>query len=91
MLRVFLFCFFFTLLFLIISFTRRQSTLAWWVKIVTETPQCTYYFGPFDSAREADLAQAGYIEDLEGEGAKGIAVQILQDEPKILTIYEDEA
>ena len=90
MLGVFLFCLFFTFLSLLIRFSMRQTALDWWVKIVTETPPCTYYFGPFDSAREADLNQSGYVEDLEQEGAKGIAVLILQDQPETLTICDEE-
>ncbi len=27
--------------------------LAYWIEIVTETPQCTYYFGPFLTEQEA--------------------------------------
>jgi len=45
--------------------------LAWWVEVVTEQPNCTYYFGPFASAKEAKLAQPGYIEDLLEEEALG--------------------
>jgi hypothetical protein len=60
------------------------------VKIITEKPRCTYYFGPFDSLQEAKLSQAGYIEDLEQEGALKIAVDILQDQPTVLTIDEEE-
>ncbi len=68
----------------------RQTAGSWWVKIVTQTPSCTYYFGPFDSFVEAKLTQSGYIEDLQQEEAKGIAVNILQDKPKTLTICEQE-
>ena len=68
----------------------RQKEAAWWVKIDTETPHCTYYFGPFDSVTEAQQTQTGYIEDLEQEGAKGIAVNISQSQPKTLTICEGE-
>lgn len=62
--------------------------LAWWVEVITETPKCTYYFGPFLTAKEAQAAQAGYIEDLEHEGAKGIRVEIKRCKPKELTIDE---
>ena len=62
---------------------------AWWVKIVTETPDCTYFFGPFESAGEAQHHERGYVEDLEQEGAQGIAVHILQDQPETLTIYDE--
>lgn len=64
-------------------------TLPWWVKIVTERPPCTYFFGPFASASEARDNQAGYIEDLEQEGATGIERLILQDRPQTLTIYDE--
>ena len=90
MLGVFLFCLFFAVLCLLIRFHRRQTATAWWVKIVTETPHCTYYFGPFDSATEAKLNQSGYIEDLEQEGAKGIAVLVSQCQPETLTICDEE-
>ena len=63
--------------------------LAWWVKMTTTTPLCIYYFGPFGSAKEAELAQSGYIEDLEQEGVEGITVQIQQCQPKELTLFED--
>lgn len=91
MLGFVLFFIFFAFLSLLIQFFQTsQKAQDWWVKIDTEMPQCTYYFGPFESAKEAKLTQSGYIEDLEQEGAKGIAVKILQDQPEILTIYEDE-
>lgn len=62
---------------------------AWWVEISTERPHCTYYFGPFASAVEADTAKAGYIEDLEGEFAQGIQVAIKRCKPVQITIdYE---
>ncbi|HEY9834803.1 MAG TPA: DUF1816 domain-containing protein [Stenomitos sp.] len=64
--------------------------IAWWVKIITETPHCTYYFGPFESSSEAKQNQSGYLEDLEQEGAQGIDVAILQDRPETLTIYDEQ-
>jgi len=66
--------------------------LAWWVKIDTATPRCTYYFGPFLSQQEADSARTGYVEDLEQEGAQGIAVTVQRCKPTDLTIdYEGES
>jgi hypothetical protein len=62
--------------------------LAWWVEIITETPRCTYYFGPFSSSKEAEAAQSGYIEDLEQEGAQGIKVDVKRCKPSSLTIDE---
>lgn len=62
---------------------------AWWVEIVTHNPRCTYYFGPFLSSKEANVAKAGYIEDLEYEGAQGITVTVKRCKPARLTIAED--
>jgi hypothetical protein len=67
-----------------------QAGMAWWVEIVTKKPDCTYYFGPFASHREAQLSQLGYIEDLERERPQLIAIEIKQCQPKYLTIFDDE-
>ena len=62
---------------------------AWWVEITTRQPHCTYYFGPFTNAPEADKAKLGYVEDLEGEFAQGIQVTIKRCKPVQMTIdYE---
>ncbi|MEB3252425.1 MAG: DUF1816 domain-containing protein [Cyanobacteriota bacterium] len=45
---------------------------AWWLEVSTSQPACTYYFGPFASQEEAEALKAGYIEDLEQEGAQSI-------------------
>lgn len=58
----------------------------WWVEIQTKTPQCTYYFGPFESAEVARDSLEGYLEDLRLERARGITVQIKQCQPEHLTI-----
>ena len=63
---------------------------AWWVEIITKKPDCTYYFGPFASHREAQLSQLGYIEDLEQERPQLIAIEIKQCHPTELTIFSDE-
>ncbi|WP_017318141.1 DUF1816 domain-containing protein [Mastigocladopsis repens] len=71
---------------------KEQIEMDWWVEILSHKPCCIYYFGPFDSAKEAALAQDGYIEDLVNEGAEGITVQIKWCKPRGLTIFpEDEA
>jgi Domain of unknown function (DUF1816) len=59
---------------------------AWWVEITTDLPRCTYYFGPFVTAVEADEAKTGYVEDLEGESAQGIQVTIKRCKPAQMTI-----
>lgn len=65
--------------------------LAWWVKIDTQHPRCTYYFGPFVSKQEATTYQSGYIEDLTGEKAQGITVEILRckKSPEQLTVFDE--
>jgi Domain of unknown function (DUF1816) len=65
--------------------------LAWWVEIITSTPACTYYFGPFSSAQEAEAKRPGYIQDLEGEGAIGLQVVVKRCKPTQLTIFDDGA
>jgi hypothetical protein len=90
MLGFLLFCLLFAFLCLLFQFPKRQPKGDWWVKIDTETPQCTYYFGPFDSITEAKQTQPGYVEDLEQEGAKGITVLISQFKPQTLTICEED-
>ena len=61
---------------------------AFWVEILTETPNCTYYFGPFISQQQAQASKSGYLEDLEAEGAQGIKVKIKRCKPNTLTIAE---
>ncbi len=66
----------------------KQLGIAVWTKVTTESPRCTYYFGPFYSFTEAEKTQAGFIEDIKGEGAKGIAVVIKRCNPGNLTIFD---
>lgn len=63
--------------------------LAFWVEIVTDNPNCTYYFGPFSTEEEATSSRAGYVEDLENEGAQGILVNIKRCKPTDLTIFDE--
>uniref|UniRef100_B8HX89 DUF1816 domain-containing protein n=1 Tax=Cyanothece sp. (strain PCC 7425 / ATCC 29141) TaxID=395961 RepID=B8HX89_CYAP4 len=63
----------------------QSITAPWWVEIVTDRPRCVYYFGPFRTANEAELAQSGYLEDLQNEGAQGIGVTIKRCYPQVLT------
>ncbi len=63
--------------------------LAHWVKIISDDPQCTYYFGPFLSLDEAHTAQAGYVEDILGEGAKVVKIETMRCKPHTLTIYDE--
>ncbi len=64
--------------------------LAVWVEIATESPRCTYYFGPFISVAEAEAEKLGYVEDLESEGAKITNVNVKRcKKPTELTIYDE--
>jgi hypothetical protein len=63
--------------------------LAHWIEITTDSPKCTYYFGPFLSREEAEREQTGYLEDLKEEGAMGISVAIKQVKPSQLTIFDE--
>lgn len=66
----------------------RKPQLPWWLEIRTKIPPCTYYFGPFDSFKEAKVSRHGYIEDLIGEKAQGITVKLKRCQPQMLTISE---
>ncbi|MEH1945761.1 MAG: DUF1816 domain-containing protein [Nostoc sp.] len=57
----------------------------------TVVPRCTYYFGPFDSRKEAQLSRTAYVEDLYEEGVRDIVVIVKQCQPDVLTIFQDEA
>lgn len=71
--------------------TKLLNTLGWayWIEIKTNNPLCTYYFGPFISRKEANSSKAGYIEDLNEEGATEIKVAIQRCKPKELTIFNE--
>ncbi|MFW6357836.1 MAG: DUF1816 domain-containing protein [Chroococcales cyanobacterium] len=60
--------------------------LAWWIQVVTESPSCIYYFGPFTSAKLAHKHLFGYLEDLEQEEANIVSVDIKQTQPKVFTV-----
>jgi len=64
--------------------------LAWWLEVKTDSPRCTYYFGPYLSPMEADAEKSGYIEDLQHEGATGISWQVKRCKPRELTICEEQ-
>lgn len=63
--------------------------LAWWVEIATDSPRCTYYFGPFLTQQEAETATQGYMEDLQHEGAQGITSSVKRCKPNNLTVYDE--
>ncbi len=61
----------------------------WWIEIHTTKPLFTYYFGPFNSFREAQRHQPGYIKDLLQKKPLGVSVKLTQTNPTLLTIIED--
>ncbi len=71
-------------------FNDEPVEFGWWLEISTAQPTAIYYFGSFDSQLEAELAKAGYIEDLKQEEAEVVTVRIKQCRPRQLTICEDE-
>ncbi|MGD1941617.1 MAG: DUF1816 domain-containing protein [Leptolyngbyaceae cyanobacterium] len=72
-----------------LPFFSSSAQKPWWVKVHTKTPQCVYFFGPFDSAREAKIHQHGYIEDLVDEGARGVRAVTHRGNPQMLTIVKE--
>lgn len=73
-----------------LPFSNSSVEHPWWVKIDTNLPQCTYFFGPFASSQEAQLHRSGYFDDLFAEGAEGINIVVEQGDPKVLTLEEGE-
>jgi Domain of unknown function (DUF1816) len=63
--------------------------LAYWLEVVTENPQCLYYFGPFTTSEQARQAEPGYLEDLEQEGAHILLTKVQRCRPKSLTVFQD--
>lgn len=74
-----------TTLLSIIAGLANQLSLAWWVEIKTSFPTCTYFFGPFLSREEAEVALPGYVEDLKAEQAQNIVTHIQRCKPTQLT------
>jgi Domain of unknown function (DUF1816) len=65
--------------------------LAWWVEVTTQVPPCVYYFGPFNSSKEAETELPGFLEDLQQESAQGIQAVVKRCQPSELTVFDDVA
>ena len=63
--------------------------LAYWVEIITKTPQCIYYFGPFIWKESAQDSYGGYLEDLQSERAQDIKIIVKRCKPSNLTIVNE--
>ena len=52
--------------------------LAWWARVRTQSPDVTYWFGPFVRRSTLEGALAGLLEDLRSESPADIAVDLLR-------------
>ena len=62
--------------------------LAWWAKVDTESPNATYWYGPFLTKRSLIENLELFLKDLSKEGSKEIKhiiVRCNKEEP--LTIF----
>ena len=46
--------------------------LAWWAKVVTASPNATYWYGPFLTKRSLNENLEKFLNDLTEEGSKDI-------------------
>ena len=61
--------------------------LAWWAKIETEQPNCTYWYGPFITKRSLKENIPSFIQDLNHEGSTNVKYSFIRckkDEPLTL-------
>tara|TARA_Y100000589_G_scaffold24608_1_gene20319 strand:+ start:544 stop:816 length:273 start_codon:yes stop_codon:yes gene_type:complete len=52
--------------------------LAWWAKVETQSPQVTYWFGPFLTKRNLRISLNSFLEDLNNEGSNDIKHTLLR-------------
>ena len=43
--------------------------IAWWARVETKQPSCTYWFGPFLTRKSLKNHLSTFEQDLSGEGA----------------------
>jgi Domain of unknown function (DUF1816) len=53
----------------------------WCVEINTAFPNGRYYFGPFNSRKEAEASRSSYVDRLCRAAARGIVALIKPDQP----------
>lgn len=73
-----------------LKYSLERYGLAWWVEITTVNPSTTYYFGPFTTNQEAELARSLYIETLEHKGSSIQYVRVQQYQPASLGGYKSK-
>jgi hypothetical protein len=71
---------------LIQAFSEKQLNKAWWVRVKTERPEFTYYFGPFENRTLAQEKLPGFVEDLQIEQAEVSSATVEWCSPPQLTI-----
>lgn len=90
MVGILLFAFYLIVACLFVYSLQRHRSSQWWLEVATESPVCTYYFGPFDSSLEAESSQSDYLRDLAAEGATIISIKVEQCQPPQLTIFAED-
>ena len=63
----------------------------WWIRVITNNPECIYYFGPYESKAEAEAEQFGFLEDLKDENASIVSQEVLRTNPTQYTIYDERS
>lgn len=54
---------------------------SWWLEILAASPSCGYFFGPFESEREALQEQLRHIKDIEQQGREVLLVSVVRRQP----------
>ena len=52
--------------------------LAWWARVRTQSPQVTYWFGPFVRSSTLETSLPAFLEDLRAESPDSLDVELLR-------------
>lgn len=52
--------------------------LAWWARVRTQSPEVTYWFGPFLRRSSLEARLQGFVADLEAEAPASLQVELLR-------------
>ncbi|MBX2865010.1 MAG: DUF1816 domain-containing protein [Leptolyngbyaceae cyanobacterium MAG.088] len=65
---------------------------SWWLEIMTASPSCGYFFGPFDSESEALEQQLRHVKDIEYQGHEVLLVSVVRRQaPEKRMVHYSEA
>ena len=65
---------------------------SWWLEIMAASPSCGYYFGPFESEREALQEQLRHIKEIERQGREVLLVSVVRRQaPEKRMVHYSEA